>query len=249
MKRLLAIETTSHWLSLAILKNGRILTQSNLLARTSHDQKIFPQLNLLLRKSKTKASQIQAVAVSRGPGRFTGIRIGLAFARALGWSLQIPVWGVSSLDALAWHAAKRLKLRRDTKPGGANSLYLCPMVTAVRNEVLTALYRYPVHGPHRPDPPSSLRRISQYRWLAAEKMAEFLTPHLSRSAPLGFTGDAAQTHHKLLKTLFSTRSLFWIRSAYPQAAAVGELAQARTSAGACEPPVPLYIKPGSFEQK
>src|SRR3981081_2321621 len=81
----------------------------------------------LLPQVRWPVQSLTGVLVSTGPGSFTGIRIGLAAARALGQSLKIPVVGVSSLETIA-HGCVR--------PG----VKICPVIDALRGDVFTALY-------------------------------------------------------------------------------------------------------------
>lgn len=106
--RVLAIETTGPWCSVALLRGRRCGMQSlgyeepvELVSREkmSHLQALLPMAEQLLAETGVKKSQLTHIAVSQGPGSFTGIRIGVATARALGQALDIPVVGVPTLNS------------------------------------------------------------------------------------------------------------------------------------------------------
>lgn len=104
-------------------------------AAKRHDEELWPLVELLLKKASLRLQDLSAVAACRGPGRFTGVRIGLAFASVLGKSLGRPAVGVGALETLAEsHAA----------PGRA----LVALSTAARDEVYWLVWRGgPVAGP------------------------------------------------------------------------------------------------------
>ena len=126
---ILAIETTGAYASAALLRGGEGMEPAVLDVihgndRFSHLQNLPPQLAELLEKNALSISDIGAVAVSRGPGSFTGIRIGVATARALSQALGIPCIGVSSLEALAMRAGTQ-----------AEPVLICPILDARRSQV------------------------------------------------------------------------------------------------------------------
>lgn len=101
MTRYLAIETSSPRLSLAIGDEFKIMDAHQGPEDWRHAESLFEGTQKLLSRAGWSIQSLTGVAVSVGPGSFTGIRIGLAVARALGQSLAIPVVGVSALEILA----------------------------------------------------------------------------------------------------------------------------------------------------
>ncbi len=92
-----------------------------------HAESLFEGMDKLLGRARWPVQSLSGVAVSVGPGSFTGIRIGLAVARSLGQALRIPVIGVSSLEAMAAGAKTKAQ-------------WLAPRIDALREQVFTALY-------------------------------------------------------------------------------------------------------------
>ncbi|MDD5656626.1 MAG: tRNA (adenosine(37)-N6)-threonylcarbamoyltransferase complex dimerization subunit type 1 TsaB [Elusimicrobia bacterium] len=101
---LLAIDTTGPALGLALRAGERILTFQRELA-APHDETLLPRAERLLARARLGWEDLQALAAASGPGRFTGIRIGMAFCAVMGGRLSIPVLPVSRLEALAARAA------------------------------------------------------------------------------------------------------------------------------------------------
>ena len=97
-----AIETSSRTSGVAIF-NGERFTELNRDAQLTHSETLQPQLEEVLRLSKTPRGAIDLIAVSIGPGSFTGLRIGLAAAKALAYAWNVPIIGVPTLTALAYH--------------------------------------------------------------------------------------------------------------------------------------------------
>jgi tRNA threonylcarbamoyladenosine biosynthesis protein TsaB len=123
----LAIETSSPRLSLAVGTGDRVLKEYQGPLEWRHAETLFDGLQTLLKQVRWPVQSLTGVVVSIGPGSFTGIRIGMAAARALAQSLHIPIVGISSLETIA---------RGALKPG----LQACPILDALRGDVFTALY-------------------------------------------------------------------------------------------------------------
>ncbi|MBQ6371454.1 MAG: tRNA (adenosine(37)-N6)-threonylcarbamoyltransferase complex dimerization subunit type 1 TsaB, partial [Firmicutes bacterium] len=118
--------------------------------RFSHLQNLTPQIDQILKENGLKAGDLTAVAVSHGPGSFTGIRIGVSTARALAQILNIPCIAVPSLEGLALRAqeargdapndAAGLAEGGTEQPNAAGHLLICPALDARRKQVYGAAY-------------------------------------------------------------------------------------------------------------
>ena len=117
---LLVIDTTGPTLSLG-LDDGRRLRRASRTMPAKHDRHLWPLLDRLLARSGRSLTDIELVAAARGPGRFTGVRIGLAFATILAKSLGRPAVGPTTLEALAHAAGEGL-------PSGTRRAALTPAV-------------------------------------------------------------------------------------------------------------------------
>ena len=103
---LLAIETASPDVSVALHDGTRVIASQSLSIGSRHAEALLPAISHLLDQCGQSLSGLTHLAVDRGPGLFTGLRVGLATARALAFSLDIPLVGVSSLEAIAVDGAR-----------------------------------------------------------------------------------------------------------------------------------------------
>lgn len=151
----LAIETTGAFASAALMRDGEIIGHIKGNDRFSHLQNLMPQVEAVVKENKLSLGDMDVIAVSVGPGSFTGIRIGVSSARALSQVLGIPCVAVSSLEALALQGGeyahgKAEKAQSDEcehhlsekATGGVEkcSLLICPMLDARRSQVYAGGY-------------------------------------------------------------------------------------------------------------
>lgn len=98
---ILGIDTSSSRTSVALVDGDRVVVEKFADGAMSHGEVIGSLVESALAGAFTTADKVSAVAVGTGPGPFTGLRVGIAFARTFAWARSIPVWGICSLDALA----------------------------------------------------------------------------------------------------------------------------------------------------
>ncbi|MCG7346116.1 tRNA (adenosine(37)-N6)-threonylcarbamoyltransferase complex dimerization subunit type 1 TsaB [Sporosarcina sp. ACRSL] len=125
----LGIDTANMPLSVAIVKDGAILAEVNSSMAVNHSLRAMPAIEELFATVKLQPKEIDAIAVSEGPGSYTGVRIGVTIAKTLAWTLKKPLYGVSSLKVLAVNAPY------------FNGL-ICPIVDARRNNVYAGVYEF-----------------------------------------------------------------------------------------------------------
>jgi tRNA threonylcarbamoyladenosine biosynthesis protein TsaB len=115
---ILAIDTSRPHLSVALLRDGR--TEATVVARGegSRNEKLLPLVDVLLREAAAALADIRLLAVTRGPGSFTGTRIGLATVQGLSLGTGAPVCAMSTHEAAAWSSvAKRVFVSSDAGRG------------------------------------------------------------------------------------------------------------------------------------
>jgi len=124
---LLAIDTATRWASIALYDGERVWGEETWYSRDNHTVELMPRLVRLLVQQKVNPEMLTGLAVTRGPGSFTGLRIGLSVAKGMALALEIPIVGVPTLDVLAraWE--------RQTLP-------VCAVVQAGRGRVCAAFY-------------------------------------------------------------------------------------------------------------
>lgn len=97
----LGIDTANTPLAVAIVKDGQVVAEEVQNIKLNHSGGAMPAVERLFTRTKMKPADLDAIAVSEGPGSYTGVRIGVTIAKTLAWTLKIPVVGVSSLKVLA----------------------------------------------------------------------------------------------------------------------------------------------------
>jgi len=97
---LLSLDTATDTATACLWRDGEVLGESATAGRSTAAQHLLDDVDHLMRTAAVEPSQLDAIVVGTGPGTFTGLRIGLASARALGFALSVPVHGVGTLDAL-----------------------------------------------------------------------------------------------------------------------------------------------------
>lgn len=132
---LLAIDSATSAMSVALVKKGKLLAEVNSLVERNHSVYLMPAIEEALNQAGLSLGALQGIAVGKGPGSYTGVRIGITVAKTMAWTLKLPVAGVSSLEALAAGALAEWR-----KQGGASSrVWVVPMLNARRGQAFTAL--------------------------------------------------------------------------------------------------------------
>jgi tRNA threonylcarbamoyladenosine biosynthesis protein TsaB len=124
----LGIETATRVAGAAVVNEDRLVAERFVHNRKTHSQILLPMIQQVLDDAGITPRELAGVAVSCGPGSFTGLRIGMAAAKSMAQVLQVPAAGVPTLEALAWNAA------------GVGGL-ICPILDARKQEVYTCLYK------------------------------------------------------------------------------------------------------------
>lgn len=114
---LLSLDTASTTLSLALSDGEKVLAKFDETMLRGQAERLVPEIQNLFQKVGREIKDLTAVAVGVGPGSFTGVRVALSAARGLGLALDIPVYGVSSLQAYAYGADADVLVALDTKRG------------------------------------------------------------------------------------------------------------------------------------
>lgn len=127
--RILAVETATLVGGIAIVDEMGLISEIRLNVSVEHSERLMPAIEHLLKESGLTINDIDAFAVSAGPGSFTGLRVGLATVKGLSFATQKPVIAVSTLEAMAWHFPYA-------------RYPVCPVLDARRRQVFTALYRW-----------------------------------------------------------------------------------------------------------
>jgi tRNA threonylcarbamoyladenosine biosynthesis protein TsaB len=125
--KILAIDSSSLVASVAIIQDDITVAEYTTNFKKTHSQTLLPMIDEIVKMTETDLSTIDAIAVSAGPGSFTGLRIGSATAKGLGLSLDKPIVSVPTVDAMACNFYETDK-------------YICPIMDARRQQVYTGIY-------------------------------------------------------------------------------------------------------------
>jgi tRNA threonylcarbamoyladenosine biosynthesis protein TsaB len=138
MAFILNIETSTEVCSVSLAENGNpvVLKESN--EGFNHSKSLTVFIEEIFNDNNIKINTLDAVAVSKGPGSYTGLRIGVSVAKGLCYGLNIPLISVCSLEMMAVHTA--LNLEKYVSVENSLPFLFCPMIDARRMEVYTALY-------------------------------------------------------------------------------------------------------------
>lgn len=137
MANILNIETSTEVCSVTLAKSGETLFQKESSEGLNHSQMLSVFIEDLFKANNLEITELDAVAVSKGPGSYTGLRIGVSVAKGLCYGLNIPLISVGSIESMGQYVALNA-----TKYGAENQpdMLFCPMIDARRMEVYTALF-------------------------------------------------------------------------------------------------------------
>ena len=131
MALILNIETSTSICSVALAKDGKVINMLEDTSPYAHSVKLLPFIDEIFRSSNYKLSDIDAIAVCKGPGSYTGLRIGVSSAKGICYALDKPLISISTLQAMANNALNKYK---------DSDLLFCPMIDARRMEVYCAVF-------------------------------------------------------------------------------------------------------------
>ena len=138
MSLILNIETATGVCSVALARDGQLLGLKESNAKNSHVSVLTVFIDEVIKTAAIALSDLDAIAVSKGPGSYTGLRIGVAAAKGLCYALEKPLIGVNTLRAMA------IGMPHPPPPSpnreGENSILYCPMIDARRMEVYCAIF-------------------------------------------------------------------------------------------------------------
>jgi tRNA threonylcarbamoyladenosine biosynthesis protein TsaB len=145
MVTILSLETATEVCSVALSQNDSIVAMEESAGNNIHSSQLTLFIEKVMRQAGMVLKDVDAIAVSMGPGSYTGLRIGVSAAKGLCYSLDKPLIGISTLKAMA-----KLALMKKEESVTKASL-LCPMIDARRMEVYTAMYDASLKEIHPPD--------------------------------------------------------------------------------------------------
>lgn len=215
---LLAIETATKQLGVAVIDDDKILASYELLEEYPHAVELPGAVTRMLKAARLTLDQIDAIVIDIGPGSFTGLRIGLAFAKGLAFPKKKPMIGVSSLDVLAASLPHASRL-------------IVPLLDARQKNVYAALYR--IHE-------GRLTKQTDYLLQPAEELIARI------NEPAVFLGDGCALYRDQILARCPDPQLIPADLWLPRVTTLARMGAERFQSGTRDDPatlVPLYLYP------
>lgn len=196
--KILSIDSASKVATVAILDDSNLIAEYTLNNKLEHSTLIMDIVDKLLKDSDLDIDDIDGFVVSKGPGSFTGLRIGMATIKGLSLGSNKPYISISSLDALA-HSLVNF------------DGIICPMMDALRTSVYTCLYK----GEN-----GNLENLIDYSALEIEELVALLK---EKNEKVIFTGDAVNKHKEYIMENLPNATFAQIHLSIIRASSLGEL--------------------------
>jgi tRNA threonylcarbamoyladenosine biosynthesis protein TsaB len=219
MATILNIETSTSVCSVALAKDGEVIQIEESFVQNAHAERITLFSESVVNQSGITFQELDAIAVSKGPGSYTGLRIGVSTAKGFCYALDKPLIAIATLEALAAGMI--------AKTGESGSSLFCPMIDARRMEVYASLYE------------KDLEIVKETEALIIDENS--FSEYLSKRKVV-FAGDGAS---KCKDLLGSHPNGVFLDNVLPSAAYMAELSEQRYKAEAFEDVAyfePFYLK-------
>lgn len=194
MSFILSIETATTICSIAIHQNGNLLFHQEMFLEQSHSSKLVPAIENALKTLEISPNDIAAIAISKGPGSYTGLRIGTSTAKGFCYALNIPLIAINTLQTMALKVSA-LGLSKK----------MIPLLDARRMEVFTEIFD------------ENTKSIEEAKPLIIEETS--FEEHLNREPYLIFGNGMPK-----FKEICTHKNAIFLNNIYPSAVQVGELA-------------------------
>lgn len=178
--KIIAIDSSGLVASVAILENDTVLAQYSVNYKKTHSQTLLPMLSEIVKMTEFNLEDVDAIAISQGPGSFTGLRIGSATAKGLAFSLQKPIIEVPTLEAMAYQLF------------GYEGV-ICPMMDARRGQVYTGLYQY-----KKENNKSVFSALSEQQAVCVEEIVQHIN---ELGMPVLYLGDGYDAYQEKISEL------------------------------------------------
>ncbi|MDE5422938.1 tRNA (adenosine(37)-N6)-threonylcarbamoyltransferase complex dimerization subunit type 1 TsaB [Ancylomarina sp. DW003] len=206
MALILNIETSTAVCSVSLGKDGRLLAYKENKEGMNHATHLTVFIDSILKENKLSTSDLDAIAVSMGPGSYTGLRIGVSTAKGICYGSNLPLIAVSTLQAMTAPLLKNEAIL--SQLGDPEASVFCPMIDARRMEVYTAFYSY---------------KNEEIREVAAEIIDEESFASDLEKSEIVFFGDGSA---KCQSSLQSQNAIF-VSDVTPTATGMVELSEAK----------------------
>lgn len=183
--KVLAIDASANVVGVAITDNNKLIAEYTLNHKKTHSQTLMPMVEDVMKASEISGSDIDLIAISNGPGSFTGLRIGVETAKALAHGWQKPLAGVDTTFAMACNL---LFCDKDK--------YIIPIMDARRNQVYTGVYK------------SEKGKISVVKDTEAVPIETLLDFVLQSKKEAVFLGDGIFVYENIIRETLGEKAIF-----------------------------------------
>lgn len=225
--KILAVDTSTTVMGIALMDDHKIYAETVTNLRKNHSVRLMPMMDQLFTEINWTAKEIDLIAVAQGPGSYTGVRIGVTTAKTFSWALNIPLIGISTLEAMAY---------QHQHYNGSIS----PLLDARRGQVYTGLYS----GLDKWENVEEDRIIQLHEWL--EQLKE-------KDKKVLFIGEDVFLHKDLIRDMMGEQANFTSPVfEIPRPGIIGFLAQERYEKGDRENTfdfAPAYLQLAEAEAK
>jgi tRNA threonylcarbamoyladenosine biosynthesis protein TsaB len=182
--KVLSIDTSNNPLGIALIDEEKVIGEYITNLKKNHSIRIMPAIEYLMNECEVKPADLTKIVVAKGPGSYTGVRIGVSIAKTLAWTLQIPLVGVSSLEIFA------------AAVGRYFHGYVSPLFDARRGQIYTGLYRYEE---------GQFSVAESDRLVLSKDWAEQLK---SSAEPILFVGNDLSLHKQVFEETLGEKAVF-----------------------------------------
>ncbi|APC38811.1 tRNA (adenosine(37)-N6)-threonylcarbamoyltransferase complex dimerization subunit type 1 TsaB [Clostridium estertheticum] len=225
--KILSLDSATQSATCAILDDNKVLGEITFNYKKQHSQILMPIIDELFKNTQMSIDDIDAFVASKGPGSFTGLRIGMATIKGLSQGTNKPFVTVSTLDSLAYNLAYTDGI-------------ICPILDALRDNVYTALYTFE---------DKKLNRISDYINISID---ELITMLKDKDCTISFVGDGTLKFKEKLITNLPNVSFAPDHLNLAKATSLGELGLKLLSNGTFDDiyaSVPIYLRKPQAERE
>lgn len=225
--RVLSLDSASETATVAVLEDSRVLGEINFNYKKQHSVLIMDMIDSLLNSLDLDISQIDGFVVSKGPGSFTGLRIGMATIKGLSLGSDKPFVSVSSLDALA------------------NNLYgvegvICPIMDALRGNVYTRIYK---------SSGDNIAPLTDFITISLDELCARLSEY---NCNLYFIGDGTEKHREFIANALKNSHFAPPHLNFIRAASLGDLGSKMIKEGKIDnlnTSAPIYLRKPQAERE
>lgn len=239
--KILALDSSGLVASVALVSEDQLIGEYTINYKKTHSQTLLPMLDVMFQQLDMDIAEIDAIAISGGPGSFTGLRIGAATAKGLGLALDKPLIHIPTVDGMAYQMC------------GAEGV-ICPIMDARRSQVYTGIYEFVEESAKAVE---DIGELSRTFHIIEEQMAVSIEELITKLNRLGqvvtFLGDGVPVHKAIIAEKLTVP--YYYAPSYcnrQSAAAVGELALEYYRAGKMETAAehrPDYLRVSQAERE